>query len=63
MTDTFQTKILCNIYGEQFNSVYGGNIYDKNYLSPCLTVAQGGGRTPIFVEIKNDKSIRKADRT
>ena len=63
MEETFQTKILCNIYGEQFNSGYGGNVYDKSYLSPCLTIAQGGGRTPMIVEYKYDKGVRKADRT
>ena len=33
-----------NIYGEQFNSGYAGNVWSADGLSPALMTMQGGAR-------------------
>jgi DNA (cytosine-5)-methyltransferase 1 len=46
---TDSPKRIGNIYGEQFGTGFGGNVWDKEYISPTLTTMQGGGREPMVV--------------
>ena len=41
---------LGNIYGEQFGTGYGGNVWDKETISPTLTTMQGGRREPMIID-------------
>ena len=45
---------LGNILGKNFGTGYAGNVWDKNYISPTLTTAQGGYREPMIVEVVED---------
>lgn len=38
-------KWIGNIYGENIGTGFGGNVWDKNYISPTLTTSQGGAKT------------------
>lgn len=44
-----EVVILINMYGNQFGTSFGGNIYDTKFLCPALMTMQGGGRTPMVV--------------
>lgn len=44
-------KRLGNYYGFEGGS-YAGNVYDSKGLCPSLNTAQGGGRQPMTVDIK-----------
>lgn len=43
-------KWIGNIYGENIGTGFGGNVWDKNYISPTLTTSQGGGREPMIID-------------
>lgn len=40
---------LGNIYGDDFGTGYGGNVWDKDSISPTLTTMQGGNRQPMVI--------------
>lgn len=42
--------LLFNIYGEQFNSGFAGNVWDKEGISPALMTMGGGNRQPMIIE-------------
>lgn len=33
---------LGNIYNSKYGTGFAGNVWDKNYVSPTITTAQGG---------------------
>ena len=41
---------LGNLYGDDRGTGFAGNVWDKNYISPSLTTAQGGMREPMIVD-------------
>ena len=43
-------KWIGNIYGENIGTGFGGNVWDKNYISPALTTSQGGQRQPMIID-------------
>lgn len=43
---------LGNIYSEDYGTNYAGNVWDSNGISPTILTAQGGGRQPMTVDIK-----------
>lgn len=43
-------KLIGNIYGENIGTGFGGNVWDKNYISPTLTTSQGGDREPMIID-------------
>lgn len=40
---------LFNIYGENRGTGFAGNVWDVDYIAPCITTSQGGGREPMIV--------------
>lgn len=48
-------KIWFNLYGDNFSTSFGGNVYDQTCLSPALMTATGGGRTPIILVEDNER--------
>jgi hypothetical protein len=53
--------LLFNIYGEQYNSGFAGNVWDKEGISPALMTMGGGNRQPMIIEYEEDIKTRKAD--
>lgn len=43
-------KWIGNIYGENIGTGFGGNVWDKNYISPTLTTSQGGQKQPMIID-------------
>ena len=48
-------KRICNIYGFDGGN-YAGNVYDKNYISPCIRTFGGGNQQPMIICYGNDKN-------
>ncbi len=48
--DNNKPSRLGNLFGEDKGTGYAGNVWDKNYISPTLTTAQGGYREPSIIE-------------
>ena len=36
-----QPKRLFNIYGDQFNTSFAGNVWDKDFISPAIMTMGG----------------------
>lgn len=45
-----ETVRLGNVYGDQFNTGYAGNVWDTDGLCPTLMTMMGGGRQPMIIE-------------
>lgn len=59
MENTLQIKSLGNIYNSNHSgSSFGGYVWDKKHVCPCLNAMQGGGRTPMIIERINNVSKR-----
>lgn len=57
MKNTFEIKVFGNIYNNKFKGTnFGGYVYDKYYLAPCLNAMQGGGRQPMIIVRREDIS-------
>lgn len=45
-----KVKLLGSLYGYS-GANYAGTVWDKQYISPTILTAQGGGREPHIIEI------------
>lgn len=45
-----EQRRLGNLYGDDRETGFAGNVWDKNYISPSLTTMQGGMREPMIVD-------------
>lgn len=60
ITQSCKTIRLGGLYDTDETKHQAGSIYDKNYLSPALSTAQGGNRQPLIIGgMQKHQSIKK----